>query len=184
MQTRRPTTRAIINAACEVYEVPMEFLTGKSRKIKRVRLRQPIHYLCWLDQTDTLEEIATSTGLTNHATTLHSIKVIEREYGMYDDVTERVDMIREKLISQGYRIKPMLSRKSSKRVVDPLRVDAEWCFRKRVSVLVTDTLTGERREANTVAEAARMAGTWRARITDECRGVRGSNGRYKFEYYE
>jgi len=184
MQTRRPTTRAIIQEACKLYGVSVEDLTKRCRKMKMVRMRQPIHYLCWLEQTDTLEEIAVSTGLLRHATVLNSIGVIEGEYGMYDDVKEKVDGIREAMIESGYTMKPILSVKYHKREADPFDTDNAWCFNKIIPVRVIDKQTGVHYEVRTIAQASYLTGVYRRKISQECKGQRGATGRYKFQYYE
>ena len=100
----RLSTNAILTATAEYYQLPISRILSKTRKRGVVVPRQMVHYLAKRYKTDTMEEIALATGLTNHATVIYSANLISQEKRLYPDKLTDIKQIIKILRSQGYNV--------------------------------------------------------------------------------
>lgn len=100
--TSRPNIDQIIQVGCDVYGVTPEYAKLDTRRGEVVWIRQALHYWARKLTPLNLEEIGKHIGNRDHATVLHSVKCVEREYGKYEDRTQIIDAIEGKLKSYGF----------------------------------------------------------------------------------
>jgi len=176
MQTRRPTTDDILQAATIAYGLSLEDITQRSRKREIVRPRQVIHYLCKRMATDNLSVIAEKTNVKQHGTVLHSYHLIDRDSGVYSDIAEHRQRVEHELLSMGFSVKPYMRTLEEADTHNPVPNN------RQVPVKVINTATGERTVANSIRAAERITGKHREGIRKECKGVWKVRGDFKFQY--
>ena len=112
-QSKRPSTDTILSAVSTYHGLPIRDVISKTRKRRIVQARQMVHYLAVRLQTDSLTDIARSTGLVNHATIIHSSRTVQQERDLYQDKENEVRDILKNLTDMGYdSTLPRLKRKA------------------------------------------------------------------------
>ena len=105
---RRPCIDDIVSAGCDVYEVDLQYANRETRRSEVLWLRQALHYWARKLTRSSFREIGERIGGKNHATVMHSIKVINREYDMYDDRKRFIDKIERQLWLNGFTTEPII----------------------------------------------------------------------------
>lgn len=100
----KPTTEDVLRAASLAFSRPIEQIRLRSRKRDILRPRQVTQYMCYRLETGTVVEIAEKTGISNHATVIHSYKTIATLCAIYNDVASMVTKLEEVLKDWGYDI--------------------------------------------------------------------------------
>lgn len=87
----------IIQKSCEAFQVSTEDVFGLSRKANIARARQVAMYLAQKHTTLSSTRIGVLIGKRNHATVLHSIKLIEDQIALSKEIREKVNEIETEL---------------------------------------------------------------------------------------
>ncbi len=96
------TTDVILTATSRYYQVPIRDVISKTRHRRVMTPRQMVHFLSYRYKVDSLENIATATGLKAHATVLHSFRTVKLEAELYKHKLAEVHAITANLKDLGY----------------------------------------------------------------------------------
>jgi len=99
---KRPSIDDIIRAGCDVYGVDIDYVHQKSRKGEVIWLRQTLQYMARKLTRHTQREVGERIGGKNHATVLHSERVVEHEMDKYLDRKAFVREIEGALRDKGF----------------------------------------------------------------------------------
>ncbi|OPX20021.1 MAG: chromosomal replication initiator protein DnaA [Desulfobacca sp. 4484_104] len=94
--TGRLSMEKIQQLTCQVYQVSLEELTGRSRKKKLVRSRNLAIYLCRHYTQKTLKDLARAFKRT-HSTILHALDKVERELQISPALGQELKFLEHKL---------------------------------------------------------------------------------------
>jgi chromosomal replication initiator protein len=101
----RPKLDDIVTAAAHVYGVSEDYIKQDTNKRKVTRIRQIVHYLACRLTHLSLMEIGEQVGKRDHATVIHSRRLVGNEYDLYDDTKYLVDRVLRRLTYEGFSIK-------------------------------------------------------------------------------
>ncbi|MFA5727468.1 MAG: helix-turn-helix domain-containing protein [Saccharofermentanaceae bacterium] len=87
----------ITKIICEGEYVSEKVVFNKTREIKIIYARQLIQYFCYEFQTGTYKYIGEQTGGKNHATVIHSRKVIKNYIDTDKVKAEKINLYRKKI---------------------------------------------------------------------------------------
>lgn len=93
------TPSLIINVVAEHFGVSPEDITSKKRTSELVLPRQIVMYLCRQMTPNSLQSIAKAIGKKDHTTVLHGIKTIAKEMENNEEIKNKVDIIKKKIMS-------------------------------------------------------------------------------------
>jgi len=177
-----PKTEDILKAATIAFDMTEEEITRHTRKRRYLVPRQLVQYMSRKTTRDTLKRIAEVTGVTNHATILHSSSKIESEAGMYSDVSGDVGRLESALSIMGFDT----GRATVKAEANDIYNVKVTYGGRHIPVKVLNRETGESFIANSLRAAARITDINHSAITKECRGM-GRTGvlrdkPFKFSY--
>lgn len=92
------TPQLIINVVSEHFGVNSDDITSKKRNSEFVQPRQVVMYLC-REMTDTsLTSIARLLGKKDHTTVIHGINKISEEIGTNEELKNKIEIIKKKII--------------------------------------------------------------------------------------
>jgi len=89
------TIDLIIGIVYDIENAKIELINTKSRKPEIVRPRQLVHYFCKKHTDCSYPTIGRKVGGKDHATVMHSIKVINNLYETEADFRKKVDEIND-----------------------------------------------------------------------------------------
>lgn len=92
------TTSFIIEVVAEHFGISPEDIASKKRTAELVQARQVVMYFCREMTANSLQNIAKSIGKKDHTTVLHGIKTITKEMENNEELKNKVDIIRKKII--------------------------------------------------------------------------------------
>lgn len=96
---REVTTSLIIEVVAEYFGIKPEDITSKRRNSEFVQARQIVMYLC-RELTDTsFSSIGKILGKKDHTTVIHGVNKINEEIMNNDDLKNKIDSIKKKIIS-------------------------------------------------------------------------------------
>ena len=87
----------IIETVSGYYRIPVEDLTGKSRRKEIVKPRQVVMYLLRKDHGSSFPTIGATLGGRDHTTAIHACEKIEKELEQDEALREDLTLIRQKL---------------------------------------------------------------------------------------
>lgn len=93
------TSKHILTMVCEYFDVPMEELTGLSRRKQLVGPRQIAMYLMRQELHASFPNIGEELGGRDHTTAMHAINKIERDLEQDQKVTQDIQLIRQRLFN-------------------------------------------------------------------------------------
>ena len=92
------TPALIIEVVAEHFGVDPEDITSKKRNSEFVQPRQVVMYLCRTLTATPLQSIAKILGKKDHTTVIHGIKKISEEMETNEDLLNKVEVIRKKIL--------------------------------------------------------------------------------------
>ena len=92
------TPSLIIEVVAEHFGVNPEDIASKKRTAELVQPRQVVMYFCREMTTNSLQSIAKAIGKKDHTTVLHGIKTISKEMENNEELKNKVDIIRKKIM--------------------------------------------------------------------------------------
>lgn len=93
------TSTLILETVAEHFGVNPEDITSKKRTADLVQARQIVMYFCREMTANSLQNIAKAIGKKDHTTVLHGVKTISKEIENNEEVRNKVDIIRKKIMS-------------------------------------------------------------------------------------
>ncbi len=97
-KAREITPSFIIEVVAEHFGVNPEDIASKKRTAELVQPRQVVMYFCRELTSNSLQNIAKAIGKKDHTTVLHGIKTITKEMESNEELKNKVDIIRKKLM--------------------------------------------------------------------------------------
>lgn len=97
-KAREITPSFIIEVVAEHFGVNPEDIASKKRTAELVQPRQVVMFFCRELTSNSLQNIAKAIGKKDHTTVLHGIKTITKEMESNEELKNKVDIIRKKLI--------------------------------------------------------------------------------------
>ncbi len=92
------TTSFIIEVVAEHFGISPEDIASKKRTAELVQARQVVMYFCREMTANSLQNIAKAVGKKDHTTVLHGIKTINKEMEENEELKNKVDIIRKKIM--------------------------------------------------------------------------------------
>ena len=92
------TPSLIIEVVAEHFGVDPEDITSKKRNSEFVQPRQVVMYLCRTLTATSLQSIAKILGKKDHTTVIHGINKISEEIGTNEDLRNKIEVIRKKIL--------------------------------------------------------------------------------------
>ncbi len=92
------TSTLIIDVVAEHFGVRPEDITSKKRNSEFVLPRQVVMYICRNEMDLSLQAIAKILGKKDHTTILHGIKKIEEDMKTSEELANKVDIIKKKIL--------------------------------------------------------------------------------------
>ena len=92
------TPSLIIDVVAEHFSVSPEDIASIKRTADLVQARQIVMYFCREMTTNSLQNIAKAIGKKDHTTVLHGIKTITKEMENNEELKNKVDIIRKKIM--------------------------------------------------------------------------------------
>jgi len=182
MEEGKISLNDIIKAASSVYQVPTDYVLTDTNRQDVVWIRQAVHYWSRMLTRLTLENIGKQVGNRDHATVLHSVKCVEKEYDVYFDRKLFIDSIGKELINMGLftdkeDMDHFIEENKKKEVISPNKYN-------RKKVKMTNKRTGEITIAESMTEAAAISNSNKTYVSRACAGKSVGRFMYKFELYE
>lgn len=97
-KSKEITPSYIIEVVAEHFGVNPEDIASKKRTAELVQPRQIVMYFCRELTTNSLQNIAKAIGKKDHTTVLHGIKTISKEMESNEELKNKVDIIRKKIM--------------------------------------------------------------------------------------
>lgn len=97
-KAREFTPSFIIEVVAEHFGVNPEDIASKKRTAELVQPRQVVMFFCRELTSNSLQNIAKAIGKKDHTTVLHGIKTITKEMESNEELKNKVDIIRKKLM--------------------------------------------------------------------------------------
>lgn len=92
------TPSLIIEVVAEHFGISPEDITSKKRTAELVQPRQIVMFFCREMTENSLQNIAKAIGKKDHTTVLHGIKTITKEMESNEELKNKVDIIRKKIM--------------------------------------------------------------------------------------
>ena len=92
------TTSFIIEVVAEHFGISPEDISSKKRTAELVQARQVVMFFCREMTANSLQNIAKAVGKKDHTTVLHGIKTINKEMEANEELKNKVDIIRKKIM--------------------------------------------------------------------------------------
>lgn len=92
------TPSLIIDVVAEHFGISPEDIASKKRTAELVQPRQIVMYFCREMTENSLQNIAKAIGKKDHTTVLHGIKTITKEMESNEELKNKVDIIRKKIM--------------------------------------------------------------------------------------
>lgn len=97
-KSKEITPSFIIEVVAEHFGVNPEDIASKKRTAELVQPRQVVMYFCRELTANSLQNIAKAIGKKDHTTVLHGIKTISKEMENNEELKNKVDIIRKKIM--------------------------------------------------------------------------------------
>jgi len=179
---KQPTTEDIIQSAMIAFGRSRDEICNNIRKRPNVNYRQVVQYMCCRLKTDILEQIALKTGITNHASVLHSYKLIKNEVEIYGDVAERVHKLEVTMFYRNLDSGDQIPKAPFVDRHDPDLRDRQENHHGQIRVKITDTTTGVVADVKSQKEASYLTGVSLSSLSHYGRYSRRIIKGFLFEY--